>query len=89
MKMMKKKLLEGVGAEHLMLTSAATICECEHSHLYASLFSARPYCRATPFKREKCSTLVEQKKACGRKAVQTRFIACARNQGGNLMRKWS
>ena len=65
-----------------MLTSAATICECEHSHLYASLFSARPYSRATPFKREKYSTLVEQKKAFGRKAVQTLKIINKKMKNG-------
>jgi len=44
--------MKGVGAEHQMLMSATSICECEHSHLYVSLISARP-CRATPFKKRK------------------------------------
>jgi hypothetical protein len=51
----EKKTLKGVGAEHPLLTSAAYICECEHSHLHASLFSARHCCRATPFKEKKSS----------------------------------
>ena len=44
--------MKGVGAEHQMLMSATSICECEHSHLYVSLISARP-CHATPFKKRK------------------------------------
>ena len=43
--------MKGVGAEHQMLMSATSICECKHSNLYVSVISARP-CRATPFKRE-------------------------------------
>ena len=50
--MRKKSFLKGVGAEHQMLMSATSICECEHSHPYVSLISARP-CRATPFKKRK------------------------------------
>ena len=75
MMMMKKKLLKGVGAEHLMLTSAATICECEHSHLYASLFSARPNCRATPFKKEKGLQFLKAEKAYAEKLSRPRFYA--------------
>ena len=44
--------MKGVGAEHQMLMSATSICECEHSHLYVSLISARQG-RATPFKKRK------------------------------------
>jgi len=44
--------MKGVGAEHQMLMSASSICECEHSHLYVSLISAR-LGRATPFKKRK------------------------------------
>ena len=44
--------MKGVGAEHQMLMSATSICECEHSHLYVSLISARPCC-ATPFRKRK------------------------------------
>ncbi len=45
--------MKGVGAEHQMLMSVTFICECEHSHLYVSLISARPCSRATPFKKRK------------------------------------
>jgi hypothetical protein len=45
--------MKGVGAEHQMLMSATSICECEHSHLYVSLISARHCSRATPFKKRK------------------------------------
>ena len=41
--------MKGVGAEHQVLMSATSICECEHSQMDLSLISARP-CRATPFK---------------------------------------
>ena len=61
----KKNLLKGVGAEHQVLMSATYICECEHSHLYVSLISARP-CRATPFKKRK-SPLWRKKKGEARK----------------------
>ncbi len=44
--------MKGVGAEHQVLMSATSICECEHSHLYVSLISAR-HGRATPFKKRK------------------------------------
>jgi hypothetical protein len=44
--------MKGVGAEHQMLMSATSICECKHSNLYVSLISAWP-CRATPFKKRK------------------------------------
>ena len=52
--------MKGVGAEHQMLMSATSICECEHSHPYVSLISAR-LCRATPFKKRK-SPLLRKKK---------------------------
>ena len=54
--------MKGVGAEHQVLMSATSICECEHSHLYVSLISARQG-RATPFKREKDSKSWSRKKA--------------------------
>ena len=44
--------MKGVGAEHQVLMSATFICECEHSHLHASLISARQG-RATSFKKRK------------------------------------
>ena len=43
-----------------MLMSATSICECEHSHPYVSLISARQG-RATPFKKRK-SPLLRKKK---------------------------
>ena len=53
--------MKGVGAEHQMLMSATSICECEHSHLYVSLVSARQG-RATPFKKRKSPPLEEEKR---------------------------
>ena len=53
--------MKGVGAEHQMLMSATSICECEHSHLYVSLISARQG-RATPFKKRKSPPLEEEKR---------------------------
>ena len=52
--------MKGVGAEHQVLMSATSICECKHSHLYVSLISARQG-RATPFKREKVLILRKKK----------------------------
>ena len=81
--------MKGVGAEHQMLMSATSICECEHSHLYVSLISARP-CRATPFrKRKRLQSFGVGKRLKARKTSGPHiiYIACARNPGGNLMRK--
>ena len=59
--------MKGVGAEHQMLMSATSICECEHSHPYVSLISARQG-RATPFKKRKSPLLEEEKRAKPRKS---------------------
>ncbi len=79
--------MKGVGAEHQMLMSATSICECEHSHLYVSLISARP-CRATPFKKRKRLQSLELKKGKARKCHPDRTyiicIAVARNLRGNM-----
>ena len=58
----EKKALKGVGAMHHVLHSVVCICEYEYSHLHSTLCSARPCCRATPFK-EKKSSLGGRKKA--------------------------
>ena len=52
--------MKGVGAEHQVLMSATSICECKHSHLYVSLISARQG-RATPFKKRKSPHFEEEK----------------------------
>ena len=39
-----------------MLHSVVCICEYEYSHLHTTLCSARPCCRATPFKEKKSSS---------------------------------
>ena len=61
--------MKGVGAEHQMLMSATSICECEHSHLYVSLISAR-LGRATPFKKRKRLQFFGVEKSRAEKAVR-------------------
>ena len=45
--------MKGVGAEHQMLMSATSICECEHSHLYVSLTYQRTALPCYTFQKEK------------------------------------
>ena len=61
--------MKGVGAEHQMLMSASSICECEHSHLYVSLISTR-LGRATPFKKRKRLQFFGVEKSRAEKAVR-------------------
>ena len=56
-----------------MLMSATSICECEHSHLYVSLISARQG-RATPFKKRKSPPLEEEKRLKPEKNIRVPIL---------------